>query len=320
MTQLWKQLACIAGVLASNATFGAEATLRAVSAWPEGNVFSKNFERFIEKVNAEGKGLVQIKYLGGGAKVMPPFEVGNAVKAGIVDIANVTGNFYANLVPESDALSLSTLSAAEQRKNGAMAYVNALWNQKMNAVYLAKSTDGMPYHIFLKKPITKPDLTGLRLRGIPIYKDFFESMNGSVTTLPPGELYTALERGAVDGFGWPLVGIFDLALQEHTKYRVDPGFYNVEIGVLVSLNAWKKLDDKQREFLQKQGIWMELLNASNAQLFEEERKKQAAAGIKTIELTGADRAQYLAKANAIWDRLVQRSPEHGPKLKALLSR
>ena len=39
----------------------AEITLKAVSAWPEGNLFSVNFERFVAKVNAEGKGLVQIR-------------------------------------------------------------------------------------------------------------------------------------------------------------------------------------------------------------------------------------------------------------------
>ena len=57
--------------------------MRAISAWPEGNQFLVNFERFITKVNAEGRGLVQTNYLGRGAKVMPPFEVGNAVKNGV---------------------------------------------------------------------------------------------------------------------------------------------------------------------------------------------------------------------------------------------
>src|SRR5690606_4379981 len=118
---IYRKFAVGAIVLAfSSASLAAEVTLRAVSAWPEKNAFSVNFEKFVEKVNAEGKGLVQIRYLGGGAKVMPPFEVGNAVKAGIVDVANVTGNFYTNLLPESDALSVATLTAAEQRKNGGM--------------------------------------------------------------------------------------------------------------------------------------------------------------------------------------------------------
>jgi TRAP-type mannitol/chloroaromatic compound transport system substrate-binding protein len=45
----------------------------------------------------------------------------------------------------------------------------------------------------------------------------------------PGEVYTALERGVVDGYGWPTAGIFDLGWHEKTKFRVDPGFYTAEV-------------------------------------------------------------------------------------------
>jgi TRAP-type mannitol/chloroaromatic compound transport system substrate-binding protein len=80
-------------------------TLRAVTSFAEGTLFSKNFERFIEKVNADGKGVVQINYIGG-PRAMPPFEVGNAVRTKVVDIANVTGAFYTNLMPEADGFKL----------------------------------------------------------------------------------------------------------------------------------------------------------------------------------------------------------------------
>jgi TRAP-type C4-dicarboxylate transport system substrate-binding protein len=83
-----------------------EVTLRAVTAFAEGTQFSKNFERFIEKVNADGKGVVKINYIGG-PRAMPPFEVGNAVRTKVVDIANVTGAFYTNLMPEADGFKLS---------------------------------------------------------------------------------------------------------------------------------------------------------------------------------------------------------------------
>src|SRR6266513_139751 len=69
-----------------------EITLRAVSAFAEGTEFSRNFERFIDKVNADGKGLIKINYIGG-PRAVPPFEVGNAVRTRVVDIANVTGIF-----------------------------------------------------------------------------------------------------------------------------------------------------------------------------------------------------------------------------------
>src|SRR5512145_1842538 len=225
-------------VSATGATNAAEVTFKAVNAFAERTGSSILFERFIDKVNADGKGLVQINYLGG-PKAMPPFEVGNAVRTGVVDMANVTGAFYTNIMPESDALKLSQVTMEEQRKNGAWAYINQLWNQKMNAWYLARSVDYSPFHLYLTKKIDKPDLSGLKIRITPVYRDFFQALGASVVQTPPGEVYTALERGVVDGYGWPIYGIFDLGWQERTKFRVDPGFYNAEVSVLVNLDAWK---------------------------------------------------------------------------------
>ncbi|NYT70542.1 TRAP transporter substrate-binding protein DctP [Pusillimonas noertemannii] len=296
-------------------------TLRAVSAWPEGNFFSQNFEKFIKKVNEDGKGVVQIQYLGGGAKVMPPFEVGNAIKTGVIDMANVTGNFYTNLLPEADALSVSTIPVQEWDKNGAREYIDQVWGDRLNALYLGRAIDQMPYHLFLKKPITGADLKDLRLRGIPIYRYFFETLGATVLTIAPGELYTALERGVVDGYGWPVSGLFDLSLQEQTKYRVEPGFYNTEVGVLINQDKWNKLNDQQKEILTQAARWMEDLNLQNAQMWEEEKKRQAAAGIEVIELSAADRETYLKAAEeSVWSNINRLSPQHGPKLRELLVR
>src|SRR5262249_25665794 len=76
-----------------------EVTLRGVTAFAEKTTYSRGFETFIERVNEAGKGVIRINYIGG-PKAMPPFEVGNALKNGVVEIANVTGAFYTNLLPE----------------------------------------------------------------------------------------------------------------------------------------------------------------------------------------------------------------------------
>jgi TRAP-type transport system periplasmic protein len=317
-----RKFAAIAFALAlvAGGAHAAEVTLRAVSSFAEGTVNSAHFERFVKKVNDEGKGLVQINYIGG-PKAMPPFEVGNAVRGGVVDMANVTGAFYTNIMPESDALKLSQIPMNEQRKNGAVDYINKIWNEKMNAHYLARAVDNSPFHLYLTKKIDKPDLTGLKLRITPVYRDFFQALGATVVQTPPGEVYTALERGVVDGYGWPISGIFDLGWQEKTKFRVDPGFYNAEVSVLVNLNSWKRLDDKQRAFLNQQALWLESLHPEYLALNDNEVKKQAAAGIQTITFDGPTNAQYVAKAYEVgWAGIIAKSPEHGPRLKQHLSK
>ncbi|MGD0025207.1 MAG: C4-dicarboxylate ABC transporter substrate-binding protein, partial [Xanthobacteraceae bacterium] len=86
----------IAIVTCAKTATAEEVTLRAISAFAEQTTYSRGLERFVERVNEAGKGIVQINYIGG-PKAMPPFEVGNALKNGVVDIANTTGAFYTNL-------------------------------------------------------------------------------------------------------------------------------------------------------------------------------------------------------------------------------
>jgi len=67
-------------------------------------------------------------------------------------------------------------------------------------------------------------------------------------------VYTALERGVIDGYGWPIHALFDLNWQEKTKFRVDPGFYNAEVSLVVNLDKWKSLAPAARDFLTRQAL------------------------------------------------------------------
>ena len=69
-----------------------ETTLRLVSAFPENGIYVQRLLPWITKFNAEGKGVLQINFLGG-PKAIPTFEAGNAVKTGVVDMSMNTGAF-----------------------------------------------------------------------------------------------------------------------------------------------------------------------------------------------------------------------------------
>ncbi|MEA3026791.1 MAG: TRAP-type transport system periplasmic protein [Alphaproteobacteria bacterium] len=307
--------------LATCAAEAQEVTLKAVTSFAEKTTYSRPFERFIERVNQDGKGLIQINYIGG-PKAMPPFEVGNALKGGVVDIANVTGAFYTNVMPESDAWKLTERPMTDLRKNGGYDAMAELYAQKMNAVFLARLVDNNPFHLYLNKPISKPDLTGLKLRITPVYRDFFQALGATVVQTAPGEVYTALERGVVDGYGWPITGVFDLGWNEKTKYRVDPGFYTAEVSVLVNKTTWDKLSAAQKEVLRKAGAEGEALAVGEfAEENAKDTKRQADAGIQTIKLEGAAGAEYYAKAyQAGWEGVIKQSPATGSKLKELFSK
>jgi TRAP-type C4-dicarboxylate transport system substrate-binding protein len=294
-----------------------EVTLRAVSAFAEGTQFSRNFERFIDKVNRDGKGVVQINYIGG-PRAMPPFEVGNAVRTRVIDIANVTGAFYSNLAPESDAFKLIGKPMSEERQNGTWEVLNQIHNQKLNAWYLARQFYNVPFHIYLNKRIDRLDFTGLKIRVTPVYRDIVQALGGAPINTAPGEVYTALERGVVDGYGWPASGIFDLGWDKVTKFRLEPPFYSVEVNVLVNLDVWKALTEAQRLLLTDAALWLEALDAENVATINSELERQAKAGIEPIDFGPAESQKFLDRAYTVaWETVIRRAPEVGARLRQL---
>jgi TRAP-type C4-dicarboxylate transport system substrate-binding protein len=311
-----RALLFMAAAVAAGAVQAQETTLRVVSAFAENTQYVKNLMPMIQKVNAEGKGRLQLNFIGG-PKAMPPFEVGNAVRTGVVDMAMTTGAFYTNIMPEADALKLTQVSAQELRKNGGTDLINKIWNEKANMQYLGRVIDYTPFHLYLTKKIDKPDLTGLKIRITPVYRDFFQALGATVMQTPPGEVYTALERGVVDGYGWPINGIFDFNWHEKTKFRVDPGFYNAEVSLVMNLDKWKALSATQRDLLMKHVIALENQNDSWKKVNEDDIRKQKEAGIQVINFD----KQYYDKAYEVaWAGAIKASPTYGPQMRKLFSR
>ena len=224
-------------------------------------------------------------------------------------------------MPEADALKLTQIPAPELRKNGAYDLINKIWNEKANMQYLGRVIDYTPFHLYLNKKIDKPDLTGLKIRVTPVYRDFFQALGATVVTTAPGEVYTALERGVVDGYGWPIQGIFDMNWQEKTKFRVDPGFYSAEVSLVMNLDKWKALTAAQKDVLMKNVIALENANDSWKKANDDDTKRQAQVGIQVITFDAATSKQYVDKAYEVaWTNLIKASPTYGPQMQKLFSK
>jgi len=326
----FKNLGCSLALCAVALTAQAQAitpkeiTLKAVSSFSKDLYFNQKFERFVKAVNEQGKGLVQINLIGG-PEAMPAFEGGNALKAGVVDMINSTGVFITNVVPESLALSFSPVPMKTIRANGGYELMNQIHREKGNMVWLGRTTAGIKYHVYTNKKPASTNLDtalgGMKLRSVPIYRAFFQSLGATPLQVPPGEVYTALERGVVDGYGWPSIGVFDMGWQEKTRYRIDPGFYSVEVSIFVNRNTWDKMSDAQRQFLREQMQKVEDAAASEDRaLAVKEEAQLRAAGIEIIKLDDVDAAAFVARANEhAWKTIEQTSPKYGKQLRGLFS-
>jgi TRAP-type transport system periplasmic protein len=310
----------LALALALGAAQAQEVTLRLVSAFAENGIYVQRLQPWIQKFNSEGKGTLQINFIGG-PKAIPPFEAGNAVKTGVVEIAMTTGAFYTNVMPEADFLKLTEIGITEQRKNGAFDAINKVWNDKANMQYLGRVVEQQPFHIYTNKKVDKPDLTGQKIRITPVYREFFSALGATVITTPPGEVYSALERNVVDGYGWPIGGIFDFNWHEKTKFRIDPGFYDAEVSLVMNLAAYKKLTDAQRGYLNKQVLAFEAENTFWTKYAADEIARQERAGIPTIKFDAATSKAFRDKAYQVaWEAAAKQSPDIAARFKPLFAK
>ena len=97
LVRLSAAVACL--ILFQASAMAQEVTLRLVSAFPENSFYVGHLQKWIKSVNERGKGVLQINFIGG-PRAVPTFEVGNAVKTGVVDIRCRPGLFTPTLCPK----------------------------------------------------------------------------------------------------------------------------------------------------------------------------------------------------------------------------
>jgi TRAP-type C4-dicarboxylate transport system substrate-binding protein len=300
-----------------------EVTLSGASCFPIGSPPSKPFEAVVVEINKRGKGVVQIDLKGGAPAIGSPFTLTQKMAKGVYDIVGCPEAYFGNVLPEAPVLRFAERSYAELRQNGGLDYMQKLLNAK-GIQYVARHHGFGPFHLWLSKPIDKPDLQGLNLRVSPVYTAFFKSLGATVQTSNIGQVYTYMENGTVQGYGWPALGWVPSWVKV-TKYRVEPGFYNAVLHTLVNKKKWDSLSQAQRDLLNKIGLEFEARSEPDSSYFLSSIKKQnawtASKGMKTITFTGADRDKWVRAASiAGWEQVISRSSAHGANLKALFTK
>ena len=315
---------CLAACLAATASVSAQAeerVLRAGTFLPQQGIWHQPFQDFVDRVNAEGEGLIKIEIVVDPA-AMNPFQMGEALANGVIDVLNISGSFYTNLVPEADAHKLFNVPIKELRENGAIELIDTIHREKMNAHFLTRWGEGTQLHIYTSQPIASPRLDGIDMRGTPLYRPFLEALGANIVQMTGSEIYSAMESGVIDGYAWPLWGIGDLGLLDVTKYRIDPGFYSTEISLLVNAEVFDGLSEEQQAFLERQAREFEArfidirdeITAGQLALQEE-------AGIEVITFSGEENREMQQTADDEgWETVLENAPENGAKLKALTYR
>ena len=290
---------------------------------PRGKHIPKNLMMLADALASEFEGEIQITFLGG-PEVISPFQQPEAVRSGQVDMALTSPSFYSNLSPLSHVNTFSNQTFDVLQENGFYAAHDAL-HEEIGFVYLGELTFDVPFYMFTNFPVdSMQDFAGKKIRVFPAITPFVQSLGAAPVLMGQHEIYSAMERGVVDGFVMNAAGFVDSqSWHEVTRYMIKPGFYRGSLILLANPDSWNRLSGElQRRiktFKSQQwnadpqgGMWF--LNYNN-----EQTKLIGESGVETVNLAPEVAREFLELAyDSAWKSIIEQEPVRGPDLRALL--
>ena len=151
---------------------------------------------------------------------------------------------------------------------------------------------------------------GRKIRSIPLYDPILQELGAATVTTSPAEAYTALERGVVDGLGWPDIGLFDYRFHESAKYVMAPSFYTLRTTTLMNRRSFDGLPPEL------QGVLVEAAAAADKrggdwcrETSMAERAKMQEEGMEVVALPEGEAKRFLAiTEEKLWAKVLARLP------------
>lgn len=299
--------------------------LKAVTFLPVHFQSVKNAGIIAEKVKERSNGELIIQVLGG-AEVIPQFDQAEAVRRGVVQMSLVPNSFYVGVVPLGMMPHLTRLTADEEREVGAYDIINEL-HMKAGLFYLergAYSSKMNQFTTIINKRVDRPqEIAGLKIGGSsPTLRPFLRALGATLVIVRGTEVYTALERGLIDGLADPITNTRDRALYEVCRYVIDTPFYAGNVMIIINLDVWNRLPqhlqdlmtEAARETIREYDVDLQNQLASAQQTVLGE-------GMELITFSPEDAEWFFETAyEAAWEDQIKKFPEVAPRLKELLSK
>ncbi|MBD2293320.1 TRAP transporter substrate-binding protein [Anabaena sphaerica FACHB-251] len=209
------------------------------------------------KALTNGKFIIEPRAAG---EIAPGLEVLNVVSQGAVQAGHTAAYYY---IGKSPALAFGTsvpfgLNAQQQNawlyEGGGLAKLQEIYARKFNVIQFPAGNTGTQMGGWFRKEVkTVNDLKGLKMRIPGLGGQVMAKLGVTVQTLPGGDIFQALQTGAIDAAEW--VGPYDdekLGLNKVAKFYYYPGWWEPgpTLEVQVNLDEWKKLPPQYQAALE----------------------------------------------------------------------
>lgn len=231
--------------------------LRMISAWDERYLPVEIMaEEFIDEVNAKSDG--QINITRSGPEVVSALEQLQPVGSGAFDLLFGHGGYHAGTTGIALALDTIAPDPDKRREAGVWDFVDQHYREQHNLKLIALPVAGSQgYQIFLREPLSGNGLEGRKIRGTTVYHNLIQQLGGSPVVLGGPEIYSALDKGVVDGAAWAMLGGVNFKWYEVAPYIARPTFGVSTHILFMNLDAWNELSASQQQLLLEEGRQLE---------------------------------------------------------------
>ncbi len=295
-----------------------------VMPWSKGLLFYDVAQHFADSVRLASAGRLDIRVFAAG-ELVPAMESFDAVSSGSADVGHDWPGYwkgkneafvaYASvpfgLDPEGYNVWLYEMGGAEM--------MDELYG-KFNMKAFPGGNVGQELGLFSSKKATSmKDFKGLRVRTPGWYMDILTNLGASVSPLPGGEIYLALERGVIDAaeFSTPSI-TYPMGFDQITDYVIMPGVHqpSCQSAIFINNKSWEELPRDLQEIVKLcaketqlwSTAWSEHLNAKAIKRLK-----------KNVEFVKLDRSARVEFAQATKKYLEEVKKKHPDAKKALES-
>lgn len=211
---------------------------------------------FQQMVEQASEGTIMVKIYEPG-KLIPPFEIHDAVSTGKVNAGYTASGYAVGKMPAAEFFTSIPFGPDLPGYLGWYYFGNGnkLYQEMYDRAgykikpfpfcFLAPETAG-----WFKKPIDKPeDLKGVRIRFFGLGGKVLSKLGCSVSTIPGGEIFPALEKGALDATEFSLPAIDTrLGFYKVAKYNYFPSWHqpSTHLEFIMNMDTWKGMSPRQQ--------------------------------------------------------------------------
>ncbi|GAA0847521.1 TRAP transporter substrate-binding protein [Marinobacter szutsaonensis] len=224
-------------------------TLSLAQTWgPNSPILGETTEHFADMVEAMSDGRLKVR-VDAANKHKAPFGIFDLVRTGQYDMGHTASYYYKGTIP--NAMYFTTipfgLIAPEMYAwfyhGGGMELMQKVYEPHGLLSFPGGNTGNQMGGWFRKEINSVEDLQGLKMRTPGFAGEVMSELGVAVTNLPPGELYTALERNTIDALEWVGPALdFPMGFHQIAKYYYsgwqEPG---AEVQFLINNKTWEKL-------------------------------------------------------------------------------